>query len=69
MASEQHDNEFSKSAQAAVAEAMQGLAFGEVHITVHDSQVVRVERIERIRLEPVAKGDREQGGLKGGERR
>lgn len=31
-------------------EAVNGLEYGEVHITVHDSRVVRIEKIERIRL-------------------
>ncbi len=33
-----------------VAEALHGLRFGEVHLVVHEAQIVRIERIERIRL-------------------
>ena len=30
--------------------SLQGLRHGAVHLIVHDAQVVRVERIERVRL-------------------
>ena len=31
-------------------QALQGLAYGSIQLVVHDSQIVRVERLERIRL-------------------
>ena len=34
-----------------IAEALKGLQFGQVLITVHDRHVVRIERTERIRLD------------------
>jgi len=33
-----------------ILNAIEGLAYGEVHVIVHDSRVVRVERIERLRI-------------------
>lgn len=35
---------------AQVAEALRGLKFGQVTITVHDGAVVQIERLERTRL-------------------
>jgi len=35
-----------------VAEQVSRLRFGVVQITVHDAQVVQIERTERIRLAP-----------------
>ena len=34
----------------AVERALRGLRFGSIHLVVHDAQVVRIERVERIRL-------------------
>ena len=31
-------------------QALRGLRYGTVQLTVHDAKVVRVERVERIRL-------------------
>lgn len=36
---------------AVVAEKVRGLHYGTVQITVHDSRVVQIERVERIRLD------------------
>ena len=33
-----------------VASALRGLQYGSVHLVIHEGQVVRIERIERIRL-------------------
>ena len=30
--------------------ALKGLRYGSVHLVIHDAKVVRIERIERIRL-------------------
>lgn len=35
----------------AIADAVNGLEFGEVHITVHDGRIVRIERTEKIRID------------------
>ena len=32
--------------------ALQGLKFGSVEITVHNGQIVQIERKEKIRLQP-----------------
>ena len=32
--------------------ALRGLQYGSVHLVVHDAAVVRIERVERIRLTP-----------------
>jgi hypothetical protein len=34
-----------------VSEALRGLKFGQVTITVHDGAVVQIERLERTRLQ------------------
>lgn len=39
----------------AVADAVDRLEFGEVHITVHEGRVVRIERVEKIRLDQPTK--------------
>ncbi len=31
-------------------EALRGLRYGSIQLVVHDAQVVRIERLERIRL-------------------
>jgi len=36
--------------QAAVAEAIRGLHFGSIQITVHEGRVTQLERIERVRF-------------------
>ncbi len=33
-------------------QALRNLRYGTVQLVVHDAQVVRIERMERIRLEP-----------------
>lgn len=35
-----------------VADALRGLAHGTITLTVHDSRVVTIERLERTRLAP-----------------
>ena len=35
--------------------ALHGLKFGSVEITVHNGQVVQIERKEKFRLQPTAK--------------
>ncbi len=30
--------------------ALRGLQYGSVHLVIHDAQVVRIERLERMRL-------------------
>lgn len=62
--SKQNQSELIRS----ISQAISGLDFGEIHITVHHSRVVKIERVERIRLEGVPEtlpGDR--GRTKGGE--
>ena len=33
-----------------VAQALRGLRYGSIHLVIHDAHVVRIERVERIRL-------------------
>ena len=42
-----------------VEQALRNLAYGSVHLVIHDAQVVRIERIERIQLtgSPEARDD------------
>jgi hypothetical protein len=40
----------SKEAEREIFRALRGLRYGSVEITVHDSQVVQVERREKTRL-------------------
>ncbi len=37
-----------------IQSALQGLRFGSVEITVHNGQVVQIERKEKFRLQPPA---------------
>ncbi|MCO5786487.1 DUF2292 domain-containing protein [Pseudomonas sp. G11-1] len=37
---------------AAIAEALQSIQFGAVEITLHNGQVVQIERKEKIRFQP-----------------
>jgi hypothetical protein len=39
-----------------VEQALRGLQYGTVQMTVHDGEVVRIERIERIRLHEPGEG-------------
>jgi hypothetical protein len=43
-----------------VAEAIRSIRFGAVHITIHDSKVVQIEKAEKIRVSHEA--DRTTGG-------
>ena len=43
-----------------VEEQVASLRFGVVQITVHDSQVVQIERTEKVRLEAIAAARRKQ---------
>lgn len=49
MSKDRHDSR--AKALEAIAKAIADLEFGQVRITVHNSQVVQIEKIERIRLE------------------
>ena len=52
----------SLSALRQLEQALRGLAYGSIQLIVHDSQIVRIERLERIRLtgspeaEPITDG-------------
>jgi hypothetical protein len=49
---EQHaDEQDDISILREIARALQGLRFGSVEITVHNSQIVQIERKEKIRLQ------------------
>lgn len=37
-----------------IAEAIASLQYGTVHVTVHDAQVVQIEKVERVRVVPAA---------------
>ena len=41
-----------------VASALRGLQYGSVHLVIHEGQVVRIERIERISLPAAPKTHR-----------
>jgi len=41
-----------------IAECIEGLKFGQVHITVHDGRIVQIDRIERKRFDPNDATDR-----------
>ena len=38
----------------AIQEALKGLQYGHIQIVIHDGDVVRVEKVERIHLPPHA---------------
>lgn len=42
-----------------LAQALHGLTYGSIQLVVHDSQVVRIERIERVRLSVSAQAQTE----------
>lgn len=44
-----------------LAAALRGLAYGSIQLIVHDARIVRIERVERIRLP--ATWDEGQAGL------
>ena len=35
-----------------IAEAIDGVRFGSVQITIHDARVVQIETIQKVRLDP-----------------
>lgn len=48
-----------------IAEQIQGLAYGSVQITVHEGQIVQIERTERHRQDtPTSNGRRQLGGYR-----
>ena len=47
---------------AQLAEAIQSLRYGVIHITVQDSHVVQIEKVEKIRLETSQEADLTPGG-------
>ncbi|HEX6750422.1 MAG TPA: YezD family protein [Longimicrobium sp.] len=40
------------SAEELILEAVRAIRFGSVQITIHDSQVVQIERTEKLRVPP-----------------
>ena len=49
-------------------QALQGLAYGSVQLVIHEGRIVRIERVERIRLpaaQPSEKLGAGQAGLTG----
>jgi len=48
-----------------IAEQIRGLAYGSVQITVHEGQIVQIERTERQRHDtPPGNGRRQPGGYR-----
>ena len=56
MSATTNENELRQKWQALVAEQVESLRFGVVQIVVHDSQVVQIERTEKVRLDAPATG-------------
>lgn len=54
-------NELSR-ALTQIAEAIASLRYGAVHITVQDSRVVQIEKVEKIRLQKPPHADLTSGG-------
>ncbi len=47
---------------SAIDRALEGLRYGTVQLTVHDGKLVRIERVEKIRLEEptgITEGERQ----------
>jgi hypothetical protein len=42
-----------------ILNALKGLEYGSIHITVHDSQITQIDRLEKIRF-PVQKRNSEE---------
>ena len=49
-----HDGQDEASLQREINNALRGLRFGAVEITVHNGQVVQIERKEKFRLQQPA---------------
>ena len=45
-----------------IAQALRGLAHGSIQLVVHDSQIVRIERVERVRLTVSTEACQQLGG-------
>ncbi|MBI3997292.1 MAG: YezD family protein [Candidatus Omnitrophica bacterium] len=48
-----------------IADAITSLRYGTIHITVQDSQVVQIEKVEKIRLKKPQDADLTSGGCDG----
>ncbi|MBI4342670.1 MAG: YezD family protein [Candidatus Omnitrophica bacterium] len=44
-----------------ISEAIRSIRYGTVQITVHNAQVVQIDKVERVRLTHTAPGDRTSG--------
>ena len=53
---------------SAIDRALEGLRYGTVQLTVHDGKLVRIERMEKIRLPAQANLQEEPTGSPGGKR-
>jgi hypothetical protein len=45
-----HTHEPSSDMRTTVLEAIKGIRYGSVEITIHDSKVVQIERKEKVRI-------------------
>ena len=45
-----------------IAQALQGLEHGSIQLVIHDAQIVRIERIEKVRLSVTAQAWKSQLG-------
>ncbi len=50
-------NEITPSWLGIVAEQVEGIQFGVVQITIHESRVVQIEKTEKVRLNKAEKRD------------
>jgi hypothetical protein len=50
-----------------ILRAVRGLRYGSVEITIHDGQVVQIERREKVRLERKGSGRKEGTALPAGD--
>lgn len=51
---------------SAIGQALKGLRYGTVQLTVHDGKLVRIERMEKIRLPSEMSLQEEPTGTPGG---
>ncbi len=51
-----------------IVSLLEGLEYGTVQITVHDSEITQIDRLEKYRLPPQGKGRQQPNGKKSKQR-
>jgi hypothetical protein len=56
-------NELPETLMTQIADAIRSLRYGAIHITVQDSHVVQIEKVEKIRVQQRQDADLIAGGV------